>query len=253
MSSGLWDVALNVIASILFFAMGMAAERALTWFRMRSLRHLWAPFRGARNLVVAMTTRQGPLARSTPRISLRELEAFVAIARAISPMRLEPRVVDSEVRLRDVADKNIVILGGPSANRLAAEVLRATAKTPFAFDAERQAISVSDRTYTPVENEAGALQRDYALLLRLRSPFRSDRLMLMCLGCHGFGTLGAARVLTDSGLAKQLLGATKGAECFAALLSFDLSDGNIVRTHFEETYVLPSEQPQPTGRIEPAI
>lgn len=233
------SVILNVASSIVFFLLGVSIDRAGTWVRLRHLRNVWKPFLSKKTTYIVLSTRPGPHPRSTPRVSLNEVRAYAAIREVLSSLKVLPNPIDSDARMQDLSDANLVVLGGPAANAVAGELWRRLSpKLPFTFDMNRLSLKVADREYVPKESTSGALERDYALLVRVASPLDSRRAALMCLGCHGYGTLGAARVLTDVSLAKQMLRMTGNKGFSAALLGFDLDKGNITNTEWLECYEL---------------
>jgi hypothetical protein len=229
----------SLIASVVFFIAGVGWSRARREWRLRIYRAVWEPLMHRQHVTVVVSTRPGPHPRSTPRVSLNEMSAFVEISETLKSLGCAVEAVDSNRRLEDLSRRDLVLLGGPAANDVTAEVWRRIeSRLPFTFDLATQSLSVSGRSYVPQQHNDGRLTKDYALLIRVSDPLAAGYRVLLCCGCHGYGTWGAATAATDSvflsGISKRI---SKEKE-FCALLEMDIQQGSVSPPHLRELFIL---------------
>ena len=102
-------------------------------------------------------------------------------------------------------DKNLILVCGPKANSATKKLYRFF-KVQFETNSDTAVFhdTLSNVSYTSQNNEqTGELEKDYGILSRYIDS-NSKRIYIFCAGLHGFGTLGAATMLTDYKLAKYI-------------------------------------------------
>ena len=207
--------------------------------KLKALRAMWGPLIVHNRLTVVVSTHPGPHSRSTARVSLNEMTAFVALSEAVKGLGCAVAVVDGKCRLGDVIDDDLVLMGGPAANDITAEVWqRIESRLPFSFDLDRMTLSVSGRTYVPKEDQTGQLVRDYALLIRVSDSLASNRRVLLCSGCHGYGTLGAVVASIDRAFIGRLSKNLSNGQDFCALLEVEIQQRAISPPQLREIFIL---------------
>ncbi len=232
------DFSINIIASIALLILGYSFERLRLFYKTRSIRHLWKPFLQSKKLSVVLSTRPGPYARSTPRLSLQEMLSFVNISNRLSSIGMEILPKDSQVRIDDIKNENLVVLGGPLANEVAKEVwARVSPNIPFSLDTEKQSFRMSDQEYIPVLGTDGKLIKDYGIIIRQPQPFNPHMALFYCLGCHGFSTHGTTLYLTEFNYAKKLADAVGDKSNFVALIEFDVQNNNIAASKILHCFI----------------
>jgi hypothetical protein len=235
------DFLVNITAGLALIAIGYTSRKAVFAFRTRNERRLWRPLRSGAELRVAITTRPGPLKRSTPRVSLSEVRVLTGIIPTLLRLGIRYSLTDSFLQNLDGARRcNYLILGGPAVNELSAEALRLLdPRLPAGFDLSEVAITISNRRYAPTYDEqTGLVQKDYGLVIRAQNPFSEGRpfSIILVMGCHGYGTAGAANLLTSEKLAAELLRKI-GDDSFLAIVSVTMA-GTGYDTKIEEIYGL---------------
>jgi hypothetical protein len=90
-------------------------------------------------------------------------------------------------------DKNLIVLGGPNENRVAAEALARVVPGMCVTDpGPGLPMQVEDLAATPrgvyVADPAPDHMTDYGVIVRARSPFHSDRAVVVISGAYGYGT-----------------------------------------------------------------
>ena len=233
-------VASSLVASLIFFLLGYSYSRLVAWFRLRGLRNLWKPLLGHRAITVVLSTRQGPHAGSTRRVSLNEVRAFSGIAETAKSLGCHVSILDSDSRSEEWIGRDVVLLGGPLANNATRMVWeKIAARLPFELDLQKFAITIAQRTYTPEEDQEGHLLRDFALLIRVRDILTVGNAAFLCIGCHGFGTSGAAGILYSGNAANKVLRSLPENEDFCVLLEVPVQQGTITAPVVREQFVLP--------------
>lgn len=235
----LLDFAVNIIAGISLLILGYSFERIRLFYKARSIRHIWKPFIQSKKLSVVLSTRPGPYARSTPRLSLLEMLSFVNISNRLSSIGIEVSPKDSQVRIDDIKNENLVVLGGPLANEVAKEIwTRISPNIPFSLDTEKQSFQMTTQEYIPVLGADGKIIKDYGIIIRQPQPFNPHMTLFYCLGCHGFSTHGTTLYLTEYKYAKKLADAVGDKNSFVALIEFDVQNNNIAASKILHCFII---------------
>jgi len=238
MTQGILD---SLIASIICFALGYGFARARQQWELRVFRTIWGQLETRRRVSVVVSTRPGPHPRSTPRVSLNEMQAFVTISETLRDLGSGVIAVDGDCRLKDISGESLVLLGGPAANKVTADVWqRIQTRLPLTFDVNKFSLSVSDRVYAPQEDVTGRLSKDYALLARVSDAVGAGQQVFLCCGCHGFGTLGAAMALADKKILAHIGKKIPRKQDFCAILEMDIPQGRVSPPRLRELFVVPS-------------
>ncbi|GAA4937120.1 hypothetical protein [Actinomycetospora succinea] len=132
----------------------------------------------------------------------------------------------SETRIEHatgITNNDIVVLGGTHTNKLATEFLQRLAPHVKTHGEDRTARSfeIMGKPYKTEYSESGShVEVDHGLIVRMRNLYSSDpaRLATFLAGCHGLGTGGAAQVLVNEHLARQVLKRATDADSFIAVI-----------------------------------
>lgn len=241
-----YDILIDLVASALFVLLGFYSKKLLNHYRLRNYRAIWYPFYSFEpEVAIVLTTRPGPLPRSTMRVSLNEMLAFSEIQAVFRELNIKSYpFLGNEVDKAELASKHIVCLGGPKANNTSALIWASIQdKIPFYFDIENQEIHVAHRIYKPEYDNEGRVKCDYGLVVRIRNPFSSNlsRYTMIAFGCHGHATYGAIRGVLREDLVQELFRKVKRQD-FAAIVQVNLHNHKFVSTILLEYYVLLSEK-----------
>lgn len=232
------NILASLIASFLFFLFGFSTQKLLVRSRLSALHRFWGS-KPPDAFTVVVTTRPGPHPRSTPRVSLNEMLAYARLTELANSLGTRVIPIDSQFRPEDLAGRSVIVLGGPGSNALCEAIWRRIApRLPFQFGLNDYSLSISDRKYIPEENRSGQLVKDFALLIRSRNPFSPDCEVLMCCGCHGYGTYGAVVAITDREKAELLGRRLHRTREFSALLEITLENGIVSGTTVRELFPL---------------
>jgi len=233
------DFIINVAASLAFVLLGYSLSRIQHWFLHFSFRSIWKPFLKDKHALVVLSTRPGPYPRSTPRVSLVEMQAYIEISKLSGRLGINMVPVSSETSMDEIRSNNIILLGSSLANAVTAKMWRTVSdKLPFVFHVDKQYLSIGDREFIPVEDEDGQLVTDYGLIIRQVHPFNSEKALVLAMGCHGFSTYGSMRMMTEIENARRLLKATANKD-FIALIEVRLQDKRLISSRIVECYILP--------------
>jgi len=147
-------------------------------------------------------------ARTQGHASLPETYALMALGDHLFPVRLDAYLsTDKTLQAgRVLGQEPFIVLGGPRRNQVSAQVLNMLRdRLPFEMPTaskSRYASIVNRETgerWTPDHAEAEKVSHDfsdYGLLVRAQWDGSGTPLVL-CAGCHAFGTYGAVRALTE--------------------------------------------------------
>jgi hypothetical protein len=237
------DLLLNLLASLIFFALGYLFDRFLEWRSLQVVRNLWRPFLKQTPLVVSFTTRPGPKARSTRRVSFTEMEAFVRISQTMAKLGLESQAKDSQMTPSEFKGSNLVLLGSPLSNQATDSIWQALAiHLPYQFidppeNPGEYYLQSPGQAYIPEYNQDSILSKDYAVLIRTANPFDYDKAVIIAAGTHGYGTFGAILLLTQKIYSRTFARLTKGRD-FIALLEIQLASQQVINIRVLECQIL---------------
>jgi len=227
---------INLFAGIVVFVFGYFFPKMQLTFQTRNVKYLWKHFFKRKNVKVVLSTRLGPYQRSTPRVSILEMKGFVILSNLLTRFKfvLEPR--SSEDKLTDLKDEDLIILGGPAANKISLEIWNnLSSKLPCLINLDEQKITIADRIYKPLYDVEGCVQTDYAIVLRTKHPYNMDRTIFLCFGCHGFGTLGAVNMITNDTKVRTIEKRIKSDD-FILFCKIDFKNQKLIDTNIVESY-----------------
>jgi hypothetical protein len=114
---------------------------------------------------------------------------------------------------------NLVLLGGPDANRLTREVVTKIQSTVRFGDPECHEIVIRDtltgEAYLPkLTMDRKGIARDYGAIIKTRNPFDPSKHLLLAAGSVGFGTWGALRyAISDAFMASKPVRSGSPVDC----------------------------------------
>lgn len=224
------DISIDLAASFLYFLIALCVAYVIRQLRCCSRMRLISPLFSDKHVAVMLSIREGPFTRSTPRVSLAEIDAIVNL-RSVTGNKAQFELLSNTDNLKVLENWNILLLGGPSANTASAEALgRLKKQIPFIFDADSRCITIANRKYTPVYSDDGTtVLRDYAVIVKAKNIFSEsskDTKLFLLMGLHGYGTRGAALALVDSAISKAIWRKVK-TNNFSAVISVDIDNCHI--------------------------
>lgn len=233
-----YDLIIGVAGNLLFFMAGIALRTIIVDFRLRHARQLFRNF-NKEKIRVVLSTRPGPNPGSTPRVSLSEIRSYAAFQRTLADLKFRTELCDSEVAIGELRTSNLIVLGGPVANRVSSLIWSAASVgVPYTIDAEKQIVRALPSDFTPEYDKRGKLKLDFGIVVRRRSPLDGENGLVIAAGCHGFGTEACAAMLTQRAQQNALARRTKGQD-FAAIIRTELRDNQIISVAIAECVLLP--------------
>lgn len=237
-----YNILVSLIASLIFVFLGYFASKLFDIIRTRRHKVLWRPFlKSKQDIAIILTTRPGPYIRSTPRVSLNEMLAYTELSELFRKLRMSLLIIPSNIaKSTDLANRHLVILGGPKANQCSAQIWRIIGpRMPVRFNLDKQTLQVAERTYVPELDKNGMIIHDYGLIIRTKNPLseRQDKYAMMAFGCHGHSTYGAMHSVLIGNLVKDIY-RHAGKKDFLSIIKVDLQENKIVSTKVLECYII---------------
>lgn len=104
----------------------------------------------------------------------------------------------------DVLGSNLVVLGGPHNNSATRDLMGAL-NTSFEYVDSDNSIKIKlgsrIESLSSVKNSEGMLIKDVGYFGWFLNPFNRENRVVMCHGCHTFGTLGSSIIFADNNIA----------------------------------------------------
>jgi len=221
--SAIRDIAINVLAYPITFALGLFANVIYRWFSLRGDRKLWRPFLGKGSLAVILTDKPGP---RTPKVSVTEVQAFSDLRGALHALGREVELqIGSLANFRTLRNCPFICLGGPLANPATKQVLDSVNGLPVSFnEADKSFRTSSANPYKEIVDPAtGQTVTDFGLILKL-TKLNKDATdscpVLIVFGTRGSGTEDAVRALLYHNPLRQEM-SKKVDDDYYALLKFN--------------------------------
>lgn len=214
--SSLTDVATNLIVAFLAFVFGSAWRSVRRAIKLRDGRRFWAPFTsGEVRLVVgrfAMFNEFEP----TGFVGGGDVNASAELRRFLNTLDLpDPTISYAHVNLNilglpdpvisyadaidgDQLKANLILLGGPDANKITGEVMdRISTGLRFGDPSQNEIVIrdvVTGKLYAPLRQKpSGKIRTDYGAIIRSPNPFDPSKHVLIVVGSFGYGTWAAMR------------------------------------------------------------
>ena len=242
MTDDVRDLLINIVAGILLIGLGALGRALLGLWLYRSERRLWKSFRGSPQLQICLTTRAGPYPRSTQRVSLAEVRAVAEVTPILERLKIRYKLMPSTNSSdSSLGNHNPLILGSTFVKEVARRAVELLGpRLPAVVTEDPREVVVSNRHYGPqyADGSQRVLQ-DHALIVRAHNPYdpTGSRWMFLIMGCHGFGTAGASRLLTQETMSRTIQ-STIGDGAFAAIVSVKVV-GETYQASVVEAYALP--------------
>ncbi|MGH1369846.1 MAG: hypothetical protein ACRBCL_14640 [Maritimibacter sp.] len=234
----LGSIAASIVATIVSILAGYYFRIFREWRRMRFIRRVWFPVSKGAKVDVYLTIREGPASHRSKRLSLPEVLALKNIERRAKEIDASLNIISNPVEERSSEKSHLILLGGPKKNALADEVwTEALSRAPFGFSEDFGKLQSATQTYEPLMGKDGTWDYDFALVAKLRRN-DSGSFVFVFAGCHGLGTGGSTRLMTEDHLLKPLA-ASVGAAEFFSVVRVNGKNGMPVEASIEEIYQLP--------------
>jgi hypothetical protein len=223
------------------------------WIKVRlPNRRLWR-IDDPTNLTVCVATstvtNAGPYNRPSTGIGqVRALAlATTSLNKAYSKKLDIQKIILSVEPLQERIENDMLILGGPKNNKVAAKFLNLLHEEQPAMQIDSMIVWRVNRVggrwvdQGALEFEGQAVNRrvevDYGLIVRTQSPFTSrNRTAVLFSGSHTYGTVAAAKFFTED-LHKYLGKLTRdGRKNFVVLISTQIVDGHPTKMKVERSY-----------------
>lgn len=186
---------------------------------------VWQPFlNGNCTIVVGMFDDEDDRKReATGLIGTGDAMALGRILGTLHSLSAESCDILPSTDLGEHYQDNLVLIGGPDANKVTREFVDASPLRRFKLgDIDIFDSADNDKSYKPDRLKTGEVTKDYAVALKARSPFRPDRYVILVAGGYGYGTHAAAQILESEVYLAQIA-RIFGNEAFEVLLQTTVS------------------------------
>lgn len=225
------DIAVNLIAAGIGGVAVWATSRTRRRTRLVRARRFWKHM-GDRGVTVVVGVQDRGSLDAWERsglIGLGDAEAMVSIEEQLRDFGFDPTVRPAEDMASPELRGDLVLIGGPDANAVTAEMMRRIGPAlTFGFPHWRAHVVLLTDTETGAEYNAeydreGRVVTDYGLVVRAPNPLAEDGTEVVILaGCWGHGTAAAAESLRGKALHRHGV-STRGA--FEALVKVAVVNG----------------------------
>jgi hypothetical protein len=187
---------INLISAVVFFILGIISKNVLDIFRKKKpVDNFWNKcLRSSTNIVISS------LPANYHEFSLytgySDLKASARIASLLPSFHKDPeRIKMLEARYAsDRLRENVILIGGPIGNELTKRVMK-DFEIPFSFVDHTLLDKYHNKKYEAKLGEDGDVLEDYALILRIKNPYNSQKNLFLVAGCYGYGTYSGAEAV----------------------------------------------------------
>ncbi|GCE04712.1 hypothetical protein [Dictyobacter aurantiacus] len=247
------SILINVISNIAWLPIGIVLTAVSIWIKVRvPNRRLWRVDDPARLTVcVATSTTTNTGLYNRPSTGIGQVRALALATRSLNKAysnKLDvSNIILSVEPLQDRFDNDLLILGGPKNNKIAAKFLSLISEEQPAAQIDSMIVWRVHKSgghwidQGALEYEGQAVNRrvevDYGLIVRAQSPFTSHpRTAILFAGSHTYGTVAASKFFTED-LHQHLRKLTRdGRKNFSVLISTQVVDGHPTKMKVERSY-----------------
>ncbi|WP_328551511.1 MULTISPECIES: hypothetical protein [unclassified Streptomyces] len=200
------DLAVNLVASLLAFAVGWLGRAFVQYWRTRlPAARVWRLDRDRR--VVMVVGESGRVPSPYPKIHEGDALAAMTLRQFLSQdLRLHEAAT---VRARAFvmasdAEENLVVIGGPAHNGVW-QLMADRLNSPYEFrlfSSEYRIVGAEDGEEYGESAGDGTVNVDYAIVLLARNPFASRSRLVMIAGCDVLATSGATQLFARGQIRK---------------------------------------------------
>lgn len=249
------DAIVDWVLKGLLVLLGLFVHRILSWWKLRKIFPVWKPFTSGEDpLAIILSTRPGPHARSTPRISFNEMLSFSELSQLCSRVHRQIQPLPSDVDVELLKSRDLVILGGPLINPIAEIVWRLVQHDiPICFNSDTSGFVSQGKDYVAEYAADGTVMRDYGVVVRCKSPLLQGdgRHVMLCFGIHGYGSRGALCSVMQGHIARSIGTLAHGGD-FVALIEVAVKGHAVLRTDLIHCYPLKREMKHMVDHTEQA-
>ncbi len=184
----------------------------------RQRRSFWLPFvRGGLQIVMGRFTAFEDFEKSGF-LGVGDAVAMTELRAGLESIGLPGVPISFADRLDgDALKTNLILLGGPDANKLTRAVFRRIKSTLVFGNPDQHIIALSDSTdgrrYVPRQDRNGIIENDYGMIFVFKNPFASQKRVVLAAGSFGYGTWASVRfMLSTDFLSHALVKSSNQAE-----------------------------------------
>lgn len=247
------SIVISLLTNLIWLPIGALLTLIGFWFKVRiPNRKLWQISNPSSLVVcVATSTSTNTGTYHRPATGIGQVRALAVATRSLAQayhrhLDIE-NILLSVDPLQDRIERDLLILGGPKNNQLAARFLDLLVDEQPAMQIDSMILWRVHRaggrwaSQGAIEFEGKAVKRrivtDYGLIIRAQSPFTSrNRTIVLFAGSHTYGTVAAAKFFVED-LHSHLRKLTRqGRKNFVILVSTHIVDGHPTKIKMERSY-----------------
>ena len=233
------DIFVNIVSDVIWAILGgILFYLFKNLFQIVPLRRLWR-IRDHQNFTICVSTSSlvdtGQYER--PSTGIGQLRGLAIITSSLSKAySINARnVLLSADQLKEHIEGDLILLGGPENNRITRSFLDKINEMSLIDQAENVIYwkcSSDPEVFKPVVLNNKVI-KDYGMVIRMYNPFsQSKNTLYLLAGTHTYGTIAAARFLTEN-MYSEYLWWKKVSNNFVAVISCEIMDGWPVSIHRE--------------------
>ena len=223
-SNILSDIAINIIAAILFFILGFAGSKLWRVIKIsRPIAEFWRYFTTTPTVIIVPTIPEKYKEESLED-GMSDLKAGSKIDGVLS--KINEKIFMQEVKFATdkLINHNIILIGGPITNAITKEVMT---KKIISYTFSDHTIQHRQKglRFIPKSNANGQLLEDYGMIIRVHNYINPNKYILIIAGCYGYGTMIATEAITDPKILRKILRSKISDECVIIVKSKMIDSG----------------------------
>lgn len=224
------DLAINVLAGAIFFALGWAVSRAQSRWRYRRIRAFWRRLASPDlKIVTTIFMERGLYVWERSRLlGVGDMLAVAEVQRHLRELGRQYLHPTTSDQLSGVDRKSdLILIGGTHANTVTAEVMERLPLTFTFGESEAHDYAVHDQVtgqaYAVAIDKDDTLTADQGIVVCAPNPFAPERNVLIIAGSFDFGTAAGAQLLSRGELVDHEI--VRSGAHFEAYFSVDVVGG----------------------------
>lgn len=197
------NLGVNLAAAFIGLIIGLGWQKIHNEMRIRPARRFWKPF--AKDNVRIVIGRFSHLKgyEQSGFLAVGDAMALAELQTFLRTLKFENVIFEYDDQLKgDDLKTNLILLGGPDANRITKEVAPRINTSLRFGNPEKLEIAITDTVEKTIYAPLGRLGKDdilldYGLILKAENPFDTSKQVMIIAGSFGFGTWAGVRFATS--------------------------------------------------------
>lgn len=195
-----WTLSLiiNLVAAVIFFILGIISKTIFDIVRKKNpVRNFWGEcLTSPVNIIIPSVPEDyDEFSFHTGYSDMKASAKVSSLLSTFSNVSEGVKILEAKYAY-DRLDENVVLIGGPITNEIIRRIIQ-DFDIPFSFTNHTLIDNYHNKKYEPKLGEDKNVLEDYAFILKIMNPFNNKKILVIIVGCWGYGSYSGSVAVTD--------------------------------------------------------